>query len=447
MTSGPIWKNLILFAIPILLGDLFQQFYNMADSIIVGRFVGKTAFAAIGSTVNVTNIAIGLFTGLGLGATAVIARWFGAEDEKRFRQSIYTAVIMAIALGAVLTVGGIVITPSLLRMMDTPTDVFREAEVYLKIYFGGMVGLVCYNILSSILRAAGDSKRPLYLLVFCCLSNIALDILFVYVFKWGIAGAGIATILAEFASAGVLFYILSQKKEICCIPWKTGKFSTKTLMEMVRIGIPVAIQKTIISFSNVFAISYINYFGTDVLAGWSAYSKIEPLSFAPIQSMSFATTTFVSQNFGQYNFERMKKGVRDSLIIAFIVAVLTAGFCIGLAKPLVSLFCNEAEVIRYGAMFIRINMPFLILCCLNQIFAGALRAVGYSRDPMIINIGTHVVIRQIFLYIISITVNDLRFISFAFPNSWILNSTATTVYYFVKMKKFYAEHEKRVQIS
>ena len=296
MTSGPIVRQLVAFALPLMLGNVFQMLYNTVDSIIVGNFVSKQALAAIGSTTMIVNMLVFFFNGFSTGAVVTIGQFYGAQKMEKLHKAVETTIAATFLLSLLFTIGGVLSVKPLLRMMSTPEDVFEDATVYLRIYIGGISGLLIYNIGSGILRAVGDSTRPLYFLILTSLVNIVLDLLFVVVLGTGIAGAAIATILSQFLSAVLILLMLTRTKDIYRLDWKELQMDGQILGKIFAIGMPAGVQSVLTAFSNIFVQSYINSFGSDCMAGWSSYNKLDQFIMLPMQSMAIASTTFVSQN-------------------------------------------------------------------------------------------------------------------------------------------------------
>ena len=313
MTQGVIWKQLIAFSIPLLIGNLFQQLYNTVDSIIVGNFVSTEALAAVGSVTPVINMLIGFFTGLATGAGVVISQFFGAKDGERVHKTVHTTLMMTLVLGVFFTFIGIFMTPFLLRFMATPDNVMASSSEYLRIYFGGIIGLMLYNMASGIMRAVGDSQRPLYFLIFSSIVNVILDLLFVVGLHMGVAGVAWATIIAQFASAALALFSLGRSKGDYRFVPRDLRMDWMILKKIIRIGLPAGLQMAVTAFSNVFVQSYINVFGSTCMAGWTSLSKIDQFALLPMQSLALAATTFVGQNLGANNLARAKRGTRVSL--------------------------------------------------------------------------------------------------------------------------------------
>lgn len=435
MTSGPIWKLLIYFAVPLLIGNLFQQLYNTVDSLVVGNFVGTEALAAVGATTSVINTLVKFFNGVSIGASVVIGQCYGAQDRKRLHTAVETTMAITFIFGIAFSMIGYCMAPLMLRLMSTPEDVMGSASLYLKIYFSGLSGLMIYNMGSAILRAVGDTKRPLLFLCFSSLVNIVLDLVFVIVFGFGIAGVAFATIIAQFSSALLVLWVLSKNKEIDCFIWKDLCLERSVLKQILIIGLPTGLQQSLTSLSNVFVHGYINWFGAEGMAGWSCYSKLNQFVMLPLQSMGQASTTFVSQNVGAGNEERARRGTRVALGMAVVVTCCIICVIWTMAPRMVLLFNREQEVIDYGVLFIRQNVCFTVCCCINQVLAGALRGRGNARIPMVIMLSSQVVFRQIYLFVATSIRNTPEIVGFAFPAGWIVCATCMICYYICSEQK------------
>ncbi len=399
MTQGSIVQHMITFCLPLLIGNLFQMLYNTVDSLVVGNFVGTEALAAVGSTTMIVNIIVFFFNGMSTGATVLIGQIFGAHDEDRMHTAIETTMAMTFLFSVIFTVLGVWFVPYMLEFMATPEDVMEPATIYLRIYFAGVSGLLIYNMGSGILRAVGDSVRPLMFLIFTSVLNTVLDLLFVIVFGWGIAGVAIATITAQFLSAVLILLLLNRTQEIYRFVFRDMKLDHETFRLILKYGLPAAIQSTITAFSNVFVQSYVNGFGSACMAGWSCYNKIDQFIFLPVQSMSMAATAFVSQNIGAGDEERANKGTVVSLVMMEIITFTLATLIFIFAAPATRLFTDDAEVVRYGELFLHMNVYFLCFNSINHTLAGALRGRGDSVAPMIIMLSSFVALRQIYLFL------------------------------------------------
>ena len=430
MTEGSIMRHLINFAIPLLVGNIFQQLYNMVDTWVVGNYVSNEAFSAVGSLGPIANMLIGIFMGLSSGAGVVISQYYGAKRYDKVQDTVHTSIVMTLVLAAIFTVIGIFMTPYMLHFMKTPDNVFPESKTYLTIYFAGIIGLMIYNIGSGILRAVGDSKRPFYFLVVSAVLNTALDLLFVLVFHMGVAGVALATIIAQGVSAVLVLIALLRSHSCIRLEVRRLKMHWDMLAKIIKVGIPAAIQMAITSFSNVFVQSYINFFGADCMSGWTAYAKIDQLILLPMQSLALSSTTFVGQNLGRNLVDRAKKGIRISLLMSIAATLILMLPVILFAPSLVAFFNNKPEVIEYGTLMLRWLSPFYVLCCVNQIYSGALRGAGDSRAPMIILLCSFVFFRQAYLYIMANYIsNTIIPIGMAYPAGWLLASILTLIYF------------------
>lgn len=430
MTKGVIWKQILAFAFPLMIGNLFQQLYNTVDSIVVGNFVGKEALAAVGSTGPIINTLIGFFMGLSAGMGVAISQHYGAKDEKGVHDAVHTSLFITLVLSVVFTFLGIALVPPLLRMMSTPEDVMPGATLYLRIYFAGVIGLMFYNIGSGILRAVGDSRRPLYFLIFSAVVNTILDLVFVVGFKMGIDGVAYATIISQVLSAILTLYVLARADGPYKVIFKDIKFNQAMTQRIVRLGIPTGLQQAITSFSNVFVQGYVNQFGSACMAGWSSYNKIDMFVMLPMMSISLASTTFVGQNIGAGQIDRAKKGTRVATGMSLLVTVILMIPVMIFARQLVGMFNSDAEVLSYGAMLIRLITPFYVLCCANQVYAGALRGAGAVKAPMYIMLGSFVVFRQIYLFAVSKIANTITWVALGYPFGWIVATVASLIYYY-----------------
>ena len=430
MTQGSITKHLINFSLPLLLGNLFQQLYNMVDTWVVGNYVSNEAFSAVGTVGPVINTLIGFFLGLSSGAGVVISQYYGAGREEKVRQAVHTALMLTLVLGVVFTAAGIAMTPLMLQLMKTPAEVAPEQAAYLRIYFAGVMGLLLYNMGSGILRAVGDSRRPFYFLVVSAVLNTVLDLLFVIKFHMGVEGVAYATIIAQAVSALLTLWVLMRAEGGIRLELRALRFTWSVLRQIVAVGIPAALQMAITAFSNVFVQSYINYFGPDCMSGWTAYTKVDQLVILPVQSISMANTTFVGQNLGVGDTPRAKKGVRISLWLSVAVTAVLLIPVLLFAPDLTAFFNSKAEVVSYGALLLRLLSPFYFFFCINQIYAGALRGAGNSQMPMWIMLGSFVVFRQIYLYIMSNYIsNEIIPIALSYPAGWFVCRVATLLYY------------------
>ena len=430
MTEGSISRHLIDFALPLLIGNIFQQLYNTVDTWVVGNYVSSEAFAAVGTVGPIINMLIGIFMGLASGAGVVISQYYGARRDQEVSDTVHTSMMMTLILAVAFTFLGILIAPAMLHMMKTPANVFPESQAYLRIYFGGIVGLMVYNMGAGILRAVGDSQRPFYFLIVSAVINTVLDLVFVLGFHMGVEGVALATVIAQLLSALLTLYVLMRAHSSIRLMFSQLRIHIDEMKKIIRVGIPAAIQMAITSFSNIFVQSYINYFGADCMSGWTAYAKIDQLILLPMQSLALSSTTFVGQNLGANLPDRAKKGIRISLLLSVAATLILMVPVLIFARPLVGFFNAKPEVIEYGAKLLIWMSPFYVLCCVNQIYAGALRGAGNSKAPMIIMLLSFVVFRQVYLYVMANYIsNEIIPIAMGYPAGWIICSTLTLIYY------------------
>ena len=429
MTQGSITRHIISFALPLLMGNIFQQLYNTVDTWVVGNFVSNEAFSAVGSIGPVTNLLISFFLGLSSGAGVVISQYYGAKQHDQVQNAVHTAIVLTFIMSILFTVLGISIIPFVLNLMNTPAEVYPEASAYLTIYCSGIAGLLFYNMGSGILRSVGDSQRPFYFLVFAALLNTVLDLVFVLVFKMGVEGVALATIIAQGTSALLILITLSQTESCIRLDLSKLRIHFDILKKIIKVGIPSALQMAITSFSNIFVQSYIYHFGADCMSGWTAYSKVDQLLFLPMQSIGLASTTFVGQNLGCNQVDRAKKGVRCSLLIALACTITLMVPLMLFSSSIVAFFNSKPEVVTYGSLLLKYMTPFYVLCCFNQIYAGALRGSGNSRVPSMIMLCSFVLFRQLYLFAMSHICNEIIPIALSYPAGWLLNSTLMIIYY------------------
>ena len=438
MTEGSIARQLISFAFPLLIGNLFQQLYNTVDTWVVGNFVSDNAFAAVGSMGPIVNMFIGFFLGFATGAGALISQNFGAKNEDAIEKLVHTSIVATFAIGLIFTVSGHLLTPLLLDFAKIPEAVRPEAKTYLSIYFSGIMGLVFYNMGAAILRAVGDSKRPFYFLVVCAVMNTVLDLVFVLGFGMKVEGVAWATVISQAVSAILIVISLMRTKTCVRLQFRKLKVNWHLLGRIVSLGIPSALQVSITSFSNIFVQSYINFFGPNCMSGYTAYSKIDMLLFLPAQSVSMATTTFVGQNLGCGQVKRARQGVTASILISAGVTTALMIPVLIFSGDVVRIFTTQQDSIYYGTLFLRYITPFYILTCFTQVFASALRGAGNSRAPMVIMISSYVAFRQVYLAIMSTVWNEVIPIAMGYPLGWILSCTIFVIYYYkVPLDKYF----------
>lgn len=430
LTEGCIWKQLVAFAFPLFVGNLFQQLYNTADSLIVGNFLGSNALAAVSSSGNLIFLMVGFFQGISVGAGVVIARYFGARDFKEVKKAVHTTVAFGLAAGIFLTVFGTILTSRILIWMGTPADVLPESTIYFRIYFMGSLSFVMYNVFVGILQSIGDSRHPLLYLVISSVINILLDLLFVAVLGMGVGSAAAATILSQFFSAFLcLFRLMYKSPEEYRVYLKYIRFDMPMLQQIIANGLPAGFQNSIIALANVVVQSNINKFGKMAVAGSGAYSKIEGFGFLPITCFAMALTTFISQNLGARQYERAKKGARFGILCSVIMAELVGIFIYFTIPVLIAAFNRTPEVIAYGTTHARITTLFYFLLSFSHCIAGILRGAGKAAVPMFTMLCFWCIIRVSYITAILHFIPEIRMIFWAYPLTWSLSSIVFLIYF------------------
>ena len=430
ITEGPIAKPLLSFFFPILLGTFFQQMYNTVDAIIVGNFVGKEALAAVGgATAVLINFLVNLFVGLSSGATVVIAQRYGARDPEGLSRTVHTAIALALAAGVGITVLGVSASGPALRLMGTPADVLPHATVYLRVYFAGSIASFLYNMGSSILRAVGDTKRPLYFLIAACLTNIVLDLLFVVVLDLGVLGVGLATVLSQVVSAALVLFVLLQPACVYTLVPKEVRFYPGTLKNILRIGVPAGIQSDMYAVSNILLQSCINAFGTDTVAAYTAFGKVDGFYWMISGAFGVAITTFVSQNFGAQKYDRLRRSVRVCLGLTFGVTAFVSLAFFAAAPWLLRMFSGDTTVISLGVGMLRFICPFYCTFVCIEIFSGTVRGTGDSLPPMLLTCGGVCVLRVLWVFLILPHYPSMDTVLVSYPVSWVVTSLLYILYY------------------
>ena len=449
LTEGSIWKSMLLFALPVFLGNVFQQLYNTFDSWVVGNYLGDNALAAVSSSGSLIFMMIGFFNGVAMGAGVIIARCYGAKDYDSMRRAIHTDVAFGLTAGILLTALGVAFTPTILRWMDTPEDVLPQSISYFRYYFCGAIFTVMYNIMVGILHAVGDSRHPLYYLIFSSFVNVVLDLLFVAVFRWGVGSAAIATTISQGVSALLCFRLLLTTKEPYRVELKKIRYHWDSFKDIVRYGLPSGVQNSVIAMANLVVQTNINSFGKAAMAGCGSYSKIEGFAFLPITCFAQALSTFVGQNLGAQQYGRVKKGVRFAVICSVSMAELIGVASYLLAPQLISVFNDSPEVVAYGANHMRTICLFYCLLALSHCIAGILRGAGKATVPMFIMLGCWCLLRVTYISIAMQHVNELHTVSMAYPITWFASSVLFIIYFYAAdwMHAFdrQAAREKQVQ--
>lgn len=429
MTQGPIWKRITYFALPILLGNLFQQMYNTADSLIVGNFLGKNALAAVSSTGSLIFMLIGFLSGIAIGAGVVISRYFGGNKLEEMSQAVHTTVAFGLVAGVAMTAVGVGLSPQILRWMDTPENVMYNSQLYLSIYFMGSLGSVMYNVCVGIMQAVGDSRHPLYYLIVSSVVNVVLDLFFIAVLGMGVDGAAWATIIAQYVSAIMCLWRLLRVKDNYRVELRKIRFHWDMLKRVVRFGLPSGVQNSIIAIANVVVQSNINHFGDAAMAGVGAYSKIEGFGFLPITSFTMAMTTFVGQNLGAGQIERTKRGARFGTITSVILAELIGVAVFIFAPQLIAAFDTSPDVIAYGVDKARTSVLFYCLLAFSHAMASILRGAGKAVVPMFVMMICWCIIRVSFLAIAVPLTGSIQMVYWVYPLTWFLSSVTFLWYY------------------
>ena len=429
MTRGKPWRLITAFAIPVLLSQVFQQLYNTADALIVGRFLGDEALAAVSSSGTLIFLIISFFTGMSMGASVTISRYFGAGDYARVSRAIHTNVLLAILCGIVLTVFGVALTPTFLRWMGTDPDVLPEAISYFRYYFFGILAVVMYNTCKGIMNALGDSRRPLYYLILSSLVNIVLDLLFIAVFHWGVWSAAAATTISQAVSMVLCLIHLTKKGTIYQVRLRDLRLDREMLGQIFRYGLPSGVQNSVIGFANVIVQSNINSFGKLAMAAYGAYSKLEGFAFLPVTSFTMALTTYVSQNLGAGEYDRAKKGSRFGIITSLLLAELIGVLMYLFAPQLTSIFTETPEVIALGVEQARTISLFYCLLAFSHAVASVCRGAGKAFVPMTIMLVFWCVVRITYITTAMHFVHDIQYIYWAYPITWSLSSIVYLIYY------------------
>ena len=429
MTEGVIWKEILLFSIPLLLGNLFQQLYNAVDSVVVGNYIGAQALAAVGSSAPVINLLVSFFMGLAVGAGVIISRYFGARKKEELHIAVHTSLALTFAAGLVMTLIGVLISPYVLQWVGTPCDVMESSVLYLRIYFLGILSVMVYNMGSGILRAVGDSRNPLYFLIVSSVTNIILDMLFVIVFHMGIAGVGWATLIAQTISAVLTMLLLMRTKEEYQVKLKHIRFHKHMLYEIVRLGLPSGLQNAIVSFSNVIVQSNINAFGSLAMAGCGSYTKIDGFAILPVMSYSMALTTFTGQNMGAKKYDRVKQGAKTGILMSVITIVCISALLLMLGPNVLAIFSSDPTVINYGLYMMHVLAPGYIFLAISHAFNGIIRGAGITTVPMIVMVTCWCGLRMAWILTSVPLFHDIGVVFMGWPLTWIASALWLFLYY------------------
>ena len=429
MTEGPIAKQIILYAIPLLLGNLLQQLYNAFDAIVVGNYVSNEALAAVGASGPMINMIIAFFMGMSTGSSVLISQFYGAKDRKGMHDAVHTAMLLSVILGVLLSVVGVLASRTLLQWMATPPEVMEDAITYLSIFFSGMTGLTIYNMGAAVLTAVGDSKRPLFFLIVSATLNITGNLIFVNVFHMGIAGVALSTIIAQAVSAALVIVVLCLSEDSYRLIPRDLRINLPIVKRIARIGLPGGIQQAIISCSNILVQSYINKLGAPIVAGYSASSKLDAFIMLPVQTMALAVTTFVGQNLGAQNVKRARKGVHVSLALGAGITIAFSALMLLLKEPLLRIFSPDPDVLRYGIEFMYVFVPGYFILAFTQIIPGALCGAGDVNVATLTCIFCFVVLRQIYLFFITQFSHSITTVALGYPLTWVIAAIVMILYY------------------
>ena len=429
MTVGTPWKLIASFALPVFLSQLFQQFYNTVDSLVVGRVHGTEALAAVSSSGTLIFLMISFFVGTSMGAGIVISKYYGARDYERVSRAVHTNICLGIICGVILTIVGVVLTPTFLRWMGTDPDVMPDATAYFRYYFAGAIAIVLYNNCKGVMNALGDSRRPLYYLIISSVTNVLLDLLFIAVFRWGVWAAAFATTLSQALSVVLCIIHLSKKGTLYQLQLSKLRIDKESLGEIVRYGLPAGVQNSVIGFANVIVQTNINSFTKIATAAYGTYAKIEGFAFLPITWFTMALTTFTGQNLGAGLYDRAKKGSRFGIISAVVLAE-AIGLVIWLAAPfLIGLFSDDPAVIELGTKQARIESLFFCLLAFSHAVAAVCRGAGKVFVPMSVMLAVWCVLRITYITIMMHYVHEIQYIYWAYPITWGISSIIYLFYY------------------
>ncbi|HBG66211.1 MAG TPA: MATE family efflux transporter [Treponema sp.] len=438
MTEGEIIPIFAKYSLPLLLGNAFQLLYSITDSFIVGNYCGTQSLAAIGASANIIFTITGFFNGLAGGAGVLISHAYGAKDAGKLHTTAHTAIVASVFLGILLSVFGICISPLMLAMIAVPADIFAEADSYLRVYFSGMTFILFYNMCAGILRSLGDSKHPLHVLVITVVLNVALDYICILVLRLGLNGAAWATVASEGISALLLFPILKkQLRSAACIPAgrQRPRCSLPVLHSVLRLGLPNALSNSLLNFSNTFMQRYINAFGASCMAGWSIYTRFDQLAILPMVSISVAAMTFTGQNYGAGKTDRVRRGIKSAVLLGIAVMLVISAVLIACAPKLIAVFNAEAEVVLYGAEFIRASASFYVICFCTMVVGQITQGLGFATVPTVIIFMGFVVFRQAYLFLVTRITAASLLVALAYPLSWPPTLVAEYLYLRSKLKK------------
>ena len=431
ITQGVIWKQLLLFFFPILIGTFFQQLYNTVDTIVVGQYVGTSALAAVGTTGTWINLLVGFFVGVSSGATVIISQFFGAGDAKNVSKAVHTSMALALAGGLIIMVAGLLTSRVSLELLGVPEEIMGDALTYMNVYYCGIIASMIYNVGTGVLRAIGDSRMPLYVLIVCCLVNIVLDLLFVLVFHWGVFGVAFATVLSQVVSAVLIMLRLMLTRESYRVELKKIRFDRSILRNVIRIGLPAGLQSVLYSVSNLVVQASINSFGTDAIASWAAIGKIDGFIWMVMSAFGIAITTFVGQNFGAQQYGRVKKSIHIGLGMALGTTIALSILLLLFMEPLLRFFTGDEAVIAIGQDFFRVLGPSYFTYVFIEILSGAIRGAGEAFQPMVITCFGVCGLRILWLALVALVpaMHTMQMVAMNYPITWVIAAVVFIIYY------------------
>ena len=429
ITSGVIWKQLLIFFFPILIGTFFQQLYNTVDTIVVGQYVGTNALAAVGTTGTLINLLVGFFVGVSSGATVIISQFFGAGDGKNVSKAVHTSMALALVGGLFIMVFGLLTSRPSLELLGVPEEIMDDALTYLNVYYAGIIASMIYNVGTGVLRAIGDSRMPLYVLIVCCLVNIVLDLLFVLAFHWDVFGVAFATVLSQVVSAVLIMLRLMLTRESYRVELKKIRFDRSILKNVIRIGLPAGLQSVLYSISNLVVQASINSFGTDAIASWAAIGKIDGFIWMVMSAFGIAITTFVGQNFGAQKYDRVKRSIKVCLGMALGTTIALSILLLVFMEPLLRFFTGDEAVIEIGQRFFWVLAPSYFTYVFIEILSGAIRGAGEAFQPMLITCFGVCGLRILWLTIVVNIWHTMEMVAMNYPVTWVIAAIVFVIYY------------------
>lgn len=443
MCNGPIFSRLVLFTVPLMLSGILQLLFNAADIIVVGRFAGKESMAAVGSTTSLINLLVNFFVGLSVGTNVLTARYYGGQKGKELNETVHTAMVLALAGGVILLMIGEMFATPILRQMGSPDDVLPLASLYLKIYFIGTPGTLLYNFGSAILRAAGDTRRPLYYLTIAGVTNVVLNLIFVIGLSMGVAGVGTATIVSQYISAALVIRCLIQSDSVYRLRLRELRIVPDKLSGILRIGLPAGLQSSIFSISNVLIQSSINSFGSVAMAGSSAAANLEGFVYISMNSVAQTVLSFTSQNYGARNYERMRKILMYSLGLVTFIGIVAGDGVLLLGKQLLGIYSSDAEVVAYGLERLRFVSGPYFLCGLMDVMCSGIRGIGYSMLPTLVSLTGACALRIVWIYTIFAVNRTLAILYLSYPVTWTITFAAHAACYLMIQRSMVRRRARR----